>query len=71
MSIMSRSLYGSYFFDGDDAYEEECLLQYFSNGFAQNYSRFHMLISNNSVFLVVLLNLYTNFIDEICDLIDC
>lgn len=57
-------------FDGHNPNKEERLLQYFSDGLTEDDSRFHILITYDSVLLVVLLHLHTDLVDEISDLIN-
>ena len=56
--------------DGNNSYKEEGLFEDFSDGFAKDDSGLHMLISDNSVLLVVLLHLHADLVDEISDLVD-
>lgn len=56
--------------DGNNSYKEEGFFEDFSDGFAKDDSGLHMLISDNSVLLVVLLHLHADLVDEISDLVD-
>lgn len=57
-------------FNGHNTNKEERLLQYFSDGLTEDDSRFHILISYDSVLLVILLNLHTDLVNEVSDLIN-
>ena len=63
-------MFQSDFLDRNDSYKEESFLKNFSDGLTKDDSWLHMLIANNSVLLVVLLHFHTNFVDEICHLVD-
>lgn len=60
----------SYFFDGHDTDKEEGPFEYFSDGFTQDNSAFHVLVTDDSVLLVVLLHLHADLIDEVGDFVD-
>ena len=58
------------FVNGLDSNKVEGSFQYFSDSFAKNNSWFHMFVSDNSVFFVVLLNLHADIEDVVGYLID-
>jgi len=63
-------MYGSNLFNGDDTYKEEGSLQNFSYGLAKDDSWMHVLVTNDSVLLVVLLHLHTDVENEVSHLVD-
>ena len=56
--------------NGHNSYHIERFLQSLSNALDKNNSGFHILIPNNSVFLVILLHLHSDIVNKICDFID-
>jgi hypothetical protein len=60
----------SYLIDGNDSNKLEGLLENFSDGFTQDDTWLHMLVTNYTVFFVVLLYFHADVIDKACQFVE-